>query len=188
MGESIYRFALREIPGGVVRAWSLERRRLERRGSGAWSWRNHILQSYAVSVVLYGALLWTFGLAVLPFLLIQLAWSWWQLTSANYVEHYGLLRRKLPDGRYERCQPQHSWNANHLASNLVLFHLERHSDHHAHAARRYQSLRHYEDVPQLPSGYFGMFLLAYVPPLWFRVMDPRVLALVDGDLDRVNHV
>jgi alkane 1-monooxygenase len=188
MGESIYRFALREIPGGVVRAWSLERRRLERRGSGAWSWRNHILQSYAVSVVLYGALLWTFGLAVLPFLLIQLAWSWWQLTSANYVEHYGLLRRKLPDGRYERCQPQHSWNANHLASNLVLFHLERHSDHHAHAARRYQSLRHYEDVPQLPSGYFGMFLLAYVPPLWFRVMDPRVLALVDGDLDRVNRM
>ena len=186
MGESIYRFALREIPGGISRAWTLERQRLERRRSGACSWENHILQSYAVSFVLYGTLLWVFGLAVLPFLLIQAAWSWWQLTSANYDEHYGLLRQKLPNGRYERCQPHHSWNANHLASNLVLFHLERHSDHHAHAARRYQSLRHYEDVPQLPSGYFGMFLLAYVPPLWFRVMDPKVLALVGGDKTRVN--
>jgi len=185
-GESIYRFATREIPGGISRAWALEGQRLRRRGFSALSWRNHILQSWLVSVLLYGGLLWAFGFVVLPFLLIQAGWAWWQLTSANYVEHYGLLRQKMPDGRYERCRPHHSWNANHLASNLVLFHLERHSDHHAYAARRYQSLRHYEDVPQLPSGYFGMFLLAYVPPLWFRVMDPRVLGLVDGDLDRVN--
>jgi alkane 1-monooxygenase len=185
-GESIYRFALREIPGGMRRGWRLERKRLERQGSGAWSWRNEILQSYTISVLLYGGLLLTFGMVILPFLLIQTFWAWWQLTSANYVEHYGLLRQKRPDGSYERCQPHHSWNANHLASNLVLFHLERHSDHHAYAARHYQSLRHFEDVPQLPSGYFGMFLLAYVPPLWFRVMDPRVLELVDGDLERVN--
>jgi alkane 1-monooxygenase len=185
-GENIYRFALREIPGGLVRAWRLEKAALARKGFGPWHWRNEILQSGAVSVLLYGGLLVVFGPVILPFLLIQLVYAWWQLTSANYVEHYGLLREKGPDGRYERCQPHHSWNANHLASNLVLFHLERHSDHHANAARRYQSLRHYENVPQLPSGYFGMFVLAYVPPLWFRVMDPKVLELVDGDLARVN--
>lgn len=185
-GESIYRFALREIPGGLRRGWRLERERLRRRGYGAWSIHNQILQSWAVSMVLYVGLLAWLGLSTLPFLLIQAAFAWWQLTSANYVEHYGLLRKKLADGRYERCKPEHSWNANHMASNLVLFHLERHSDHHANAARRYQSLRHFEDVPQLPSGYFGMFLLAYVPPLWFRVMDPKVLALVDGDVGRVN--
>jgi alkane 1-monooxygenase len=185
-GENIYRFSLREIPGGLRRAWRLERERLQRRGYNTWNWRNEILQSYAASVLLYGGLLLAFGPVILPFLLIQTAWAWWQLTSANYIEHYGLLREKRPDGRYERCQPHHSWNANHLASNLVLFHLERHSDHHTYAARRYQSLRHFEDVPQLPSGYFGMFLLAYVPPLWYRVMDPKVLALVDGDLARVN--
>jgi alkane 1-monooxygenase len=185
-GESIYRFALREIPGGLKRGWKLESRRLQRRGFSAWNWRNEILQSYAVSVTLYGGLLLVFGVVILPFLLIQAAFAWWQLTSANYIEHYGLLRDTGPDGRYERCQPHHSWNANHLASNLVLFHLERHSDHHAYAARHYQSLRHFEDVPQLPSGYFGMFLLSYVPPLWRRVMDPKVLALVDGDMNRVN--
>jgi alkane 1-monooxygenase len=185
-GESIYRFARREIPGGLRRGWRLESERLQRRGYRTWSRHNEILQSYALSLLLYGGLVWTFGAAILPFLLLQAAWGWWQLTSANYIEHYGLLREKGPDGRYERCQPHHSWNANHVASNLVTFHLERHSDHHAWAARHYQSLRHFEDVPQLPSGYFGMFLLSYFPPLWRKIMDPRLLELVDGDLSRVN--
>ncbi len=185
-GESIYRFATREIPGGLRRGWRLEGERLQRQGFSRWSWRNEILQSYAVSALLYGGLLYAFGLLILPFLLLQAAWGWWQLTSANYVEHYGLLRQKGPDGRYERCRPQHSWNANHLASNLVTFHLQRHSDHHAWPARHYQSLRDFSDVPQLPSGYFGMFLLSYIPPLWRHVMDPKVLALADGDLGRVN--
>jgi alkane 1-monooxygenase len=185
-GESIYRFVLREAPGGLYRAWRLEKKRLQRRGYSCLNWRNEILQSYALSLLLYGALLLVFGAVIVPYLLIQSAFGWWQLTSANYIEHYGLLRRKLPNGRYERCQPHHSWNANHTASNLVTFHLERHSDHHAYAARHYQSLRHFDDVPQLPSGYFGMFLLSYVPFLWRQVMDPRVLALVDGDMSQVN--
>ena len=185
-GESIYRFALREIPGGLKRAWKLESARLARQGFGSWHWKNEILQSYAISVVLYTGLIVAFGTVIVPFLLIQAAYAWWQLTSANYIEHYGLLRKKLPNGRYERCQPHHSWNANHTASNLVTFHLERHSDHHAYAARRYQSLRHFDEVPQLPSGYFGMFLLAYVPPLWRWVMDPRVLEWADWDRSRLN--
>jgi alkane 1-monooxygenase len=185
-GESIYRFMTREVPGGFRRGWRLEKARLQHRGYRTWSWHNEILQSYAVSCLLYAALIAAFGPVIVPFLLIQCAFSWWQLTSANYIEHYGLLRQKRPDGRYERCLPKHSWNANHLASNLVTCHLERHSDHHAFAARSYQSLRHYEDVPQLPQGYFGMFLVAYVPPLWYRVMNPRVLELAGGDLERVN--
>jgi len=187
-GESIYKFSLREFPGGISRAWKLESRRLQRRGYKIWSLHNEILQSYLVSVLLYGGLILAFGVVVVPFLLIQMAYAWWQLTSANYIEHYGLLRQKLPNGRYERCLPLHSWNANHVASNLITFHLERHSDHHAYAARHYQSLRHYDDAPQLPSGYFGMFLLAYVPPLWRKVMDPKVLEWADGDMSRVNTV
>ncbi len=185
-GENIYRFALREVPGGLRRGWHLEQQRLARKGYRLLSWRNQILQSYAISALLFGGLIVWLGPIILPYLAIQTGFAWWQLTSANYVEHYGLLRAKTASGSYERCQPHHSWNANHLASNLVMFHLERHSDHHAFASRRYQSLRHYEDVPQLPSGYFGMFVLAYLPPLWFRVMNPKVLNWAAGDLSRVN--
>jgi alkane 1-monooxygenase len=110
----------------------------------------------------------------------------WQLTSANYIEHYGLLRKKLPSGRYERPQPHHSWNSNHIFSNWALFHLQRHSDHHANATRSYQSLRHFDNLPSLPNGYFGMFPVAYIPWLWYKVMDKRLVSLVDGDLSQIN--
>ena len=188
MGESIYRFALRELPGGIRRAWALESERLVAQGRSPWSWHNTMLQSYAVTLLLQGGLVAAFGWMMLPFLAIHNVVAWWQLTSANYVEHYGLLRRKLPSGAYEAPQPHHSWNTNHLVTNLATFHLQRHSDHHAYPSRRYQCLRHFPDLPQLPSGYFGMFPLAYVPPLWFKVMDPRLLALpqLQGDLERVN--
>jgi len=188
MGESIYKFALREVPGAFNRAWAIEKDRLERRGRSVWNSDNQILQSMALSVVVQFGLLLVFGWLMIPFLIIHNILAWWQLTSANYVEHYGLLRVKQPNGKYERCQPWHSWNSNHIYSNLVLFHLERHSDHHAHPLRRYQSLRHFDDLPSLPSGYFGSYLLAYVPWLWYRIMDKRLLALshIQSDLAKVN--
>ncbi|KNZ32332.1 MAG: alkane 1-monooxygenase [Methylibium sp. NZG] len=188
MGESIYRFALRELPGGIRRAWQLESQRLRQLGSSPWSRHNTMLQSYAVTAVLQLGLVVAFGWVMLPFLAVHNVVAWWQLTSANYVEHYGLLRQRGANGQYEVPQPHHSWNTNHLITNLALFHLQRHSDHHAHPTRRYQSLRHFEQLPQLPSGYFGMFPMAYVPWWWFKVMDPRLMALphVGGDLERVN--
>jgi alkane 1-monooxygenase len=188
MGESIYKFARRELPGALIEAWALEKDRLGRRGKSVLHPNNQILHSYAITALLIVLLVVAFGWVMVPFLLLHYAFAWWQLTSANYVEHYGLLRHKDDSGKYERCEPHHSWNSNHIYSNLVLLHLERHSDHHTHPTRRYQSLRHYEDLPSLPSGYFGTYLLAYVPKLWFRVMDKRLLALpqVEGDLDRVN--
>jgi alkane 1-monooxygenase len=188
MGESIYRFALREIPGAFRRAWDIESERLTRKEKSLWSVHNQILQSLALSAVLQLGLIIAFGWKLIPFFVIHNIFAWWQLTSANYIEHYGLLREKDDRGKYERCLPRHSWNSNHIYSNLVLFHLERHSDHHAHPLRRYQSLRHFPDLPTLPNGYFGMYLIAYVPFLWYRVMDQRVLALphVAGDLNKVN--
>ena len=188
MGESIYRFALREIPGAFRRGWQVERERLANRELPLWHYSNPILQSYVVSAVITILLLLWVGWIAIPFLLIHNAFAYWQLTSANYIEHYGLLRGKKPDGRYERCAPHHSWNSNHVLSNLVLFHLERHSDHHANPLRRYQSLRHFDDLPSLPNGYLGMFVIAWIPPLWFRIMDGRLMALphVDGDLGKVN--
>ncbi|MFQ6006096.1 MAG: alkane 1-monooxygenase [Woeseia sp.] len=188
MGESIYKFALREIPGAFWRAWDIEKDRLERRNKSAWNADNQILQSLSITAALQLGLIAAFGWTMIPFLMIHNVFAWWQLTSANYVEHYGLLRLKDANGKYERCRPHHSWNSNHIYSNLVLFHLERHSDHHAHPLRRYQSLRNFDDLPTLPNGYFGVYLLAYIPWLWYRVMDRRLLALPDvgGDLDKVN--
>ena len=188
MGESIYRFARREMRGAFLEAWALERDRLARRGKAAWHPDNQILQSYALTLLLAAGLVAAFGWQMVPFLLLHNFFAWWQLTSANYIEHYGLLRQQDEHGRFERCEPRHSWNSNHIYSNLVLFHLERHSDHHTHPTRRYQSLRHYDDLPTLPNGYFGVYLLAYLPWLWFRIMDKRLLALphVRGDLDKVN--
>jgi len=188
MGESIYRFALREIPGAFRRAWDIEKERLARCEKPLWGYDNQILQSLLLTAVLQLGLVIVLGWSLIVFFAIHNVLAWWQLTSANYIEHYGLLRLKDSNGKYERCQPRHSWNSNHTYSNLVLFHLERHSDHHAHPMRRYQSLRHFDDLPTLPSGYFGMYLLAYVPRLWFRIMDRHLLALphVNGDLDKIN--
>jgi alkane 1-monooxygenase len=188
MGESIYKFASREIPGALREAWAIETDRLRRRDRPVWHPNNQILQSYYLTLLLNAALIYAFGWIMLPFLLLHHVSAYWQLTSANYVEHYGLLRLKDENGKYERCEPRHSWNSNHVFSNLVLFHLERHSDHHANPLRRYQSLRHFDDAPQLPSGYFGVYLIAWIPWLWFRVMDKRLLALphVNGDIDKLN--
>jgi alkane 1-monooxygenase len=188
MGESIYRFALREVPGGLRRGWEMEAERLAKRGKRVLSWRNEILQSWSLTFVVQGGLILAFGWIMVPFLVMHNVLAWWQLTTANYIEHYGLLRARNTLGRYEPCRPWHSWNSNHTLGNLMLFQLERHSDHHAHPSRRYQSLRHFDDLPTLPMSYGGMYVAALIPWLWFRMMDPRLLALkhVQGRLDRVN--
>jgi len=186
MGESIYRFVLREMPGAFRRAWGLERARLQKAGLPVWALKNEILQPALITLALWGGLMIWLGPQVLPFILATAFWANFQLSSANYIEHYGLLRQQLPNGRYEPCQPHHSWNSNHIFSNWAVFHLQRHSDHHAHPLRRYQSLRHFENLPQLPSGYFGMFTIAYIPPLWFKLMDERLLAVVGRDPQRIN--
>ena len=186
MGESIYRFVLREMPGAFRRACQLEAARLRQRGLAVWSLNNEIIQPALITLLLWGALMIWLGPEILPFLLVASFWANFQLTAANYVEHYGLLRREISPGRYEPCQPHHSWNSNHIFSNWALFHLQRHSDHHTHPLRRYQSLRHFDNLPSLPNGYFGMFSIAYFPPLWRRVMDPRLLQTVGRDAARIN--
>lgn len=186
MGESIWKFVCREMPGAARRAWRIESERLARAGHRTGSWHNEILQPGLLTLALWLGAVALFGPAILVFLVGVAFWGAFQLTSANYIEHYGLLRQKLPNGRYERTQPHHSWNSNHMFSNWATFHLQRHSDHHAHPTRRYQSLRHFDDLPNLPNGYFGMFLVAYIPPLWYAVMNKRLLEQVDYDPARIN--
>ena len=186
LGESFWEFLPRTVWGSLTSALHLEKVRLDRMGKPFFSIGNDVLNAWAMTVVLFGALTAIFGLEVLPWLIGQAIVGASLLEVVNYLEHYGLLRQKQEDGRYERCRPEHSWNSDNIASNLFLYHLQRHSDHHANPTRRYQALRHFEDLPELPSGYATMILLAYATPLWWRVMDPKVVAHYGGDVTRAN--
>jgi alkane 1-monooxygenase len=183
--------------GSLRSAIHLERQRLERaakppartrprRGAPFLSPRNDILNAWALTVVLFVALIAIFGWQVAPWLAVQAVIAFSLLEVVNYLEHYGLARQRLADGRYERCRPEHSWNSDNVASNVFLYHLQRHSDHHVHPTRRYQALRHSGDLPELPSGYATMILLAYATPLWFRKIDPMVVGHYGGDVTKAN--
>ena len=186
LGESFWAFWPRTVPGSFRNSWELEKRRLRRMGKRTWTLRNDVLNAWAMTVVLWAALIVLFGVGIVPYLVIQAVFAFSLLEAVNYLEHYGLLRESLPNGRYERVTPKHSWNNNHIVTNLFLYQLQRHSDHHANPTRRYQALRHFDASPQLPSGYASMIVLCYFPPLWRRVMDKRVLAHFDGDLTKAN--
>lgn len=177
LGESVYRFLPRSLLGGLTSAWSIEAERMRRAGRPVFDVRNRMLRYAAVQVVLYVGLSVGFGPLAAALWAGQAAAAILLLEVINYVEHYGLQRRELAPGRYERVAPRHSWNASWRVTNWLLFNLQRHSDHHFLASRPYDLLRHHEGVPQLPAGYATMVLLALVPPLWRRVMDPRVAAV-----------
>lgn len=171
VGETFYAFWLRSIKGGWESAWELERKRL---GGQPWTPQNNILQLGFVSFLGALASYKFFGKRGLAVFLGQSAVAVSMLEIVNYIEHYGLKRKKLPDGGYESVKVTHSWNADTSFTNTYLFKLQRHSDHHAHAGRRYQILRTFEQSPQMPTGYAGMMALALLPPLWFRIMNPRL--------------
>ena len=186
LGESFWAFLPRTVSGSLSSAWGLERERLARMDRSVWSIHNDILQAWAMTVGLFALLAIVFGPVVLPYLLLQAVLGFSLLEVVNYLEHYGLRRQRKEDGRYERCLPEHSWNSNNVASNVLLYHLQRHSDHHANPTRRYQALRHVDEAPQLPTGYAGMIMLAWFPPIWRRVMDRRLVDHYGGDLGRAN--
>jgi alkane 1-monooxygenase len=176
-GEGFWRFLPRTVIGSYRSAWELERERLQRLGLPVASWRNQMLWSGALPIIIGGALGVTLGPLATVFFFAQSAMAITLLEIVNYVEHYGLTRTRLADGRYERVDVRHSWDADNLLTNCFLIHLQRHADHHTHPARPYQALRHLDASPKLPAGYAGMIPLAVIPPLWFAVMNPRVDAL-----------
>ncbi|WP_367392428.1 alkane 1-monooxygenase [Lewinella sp. LCG006] len=171
-GEIVYTFWLRSLWGSYGSAWHLEKERLERGKLAFWSFQNEMIR-FSIQQLIYIALVlvltpsWQLALAVLTSGLIGVL----LLESINYVEHYGLQRRLLDNGRYERVQPHHSWNANYHLGRIMLYELTRHSDHHYLANKKYQILDHHEQAPVLPLGYPASILMALVPPLWLVVMN-----------------
>jgi alkane 1-monooxygenase len=180
--EGFYRFYPRVLRQSLVSAFQAERDKLARKGL-SWTaaenpfWRYWALQGGMLCLALILG-----GWSGLVLFLIQAGTAIWQLELVNYVEHYGLTRKHLGDGKYEHVQPRHSWNAAHKASNWLLINLQRHSDHHYKPDRRFPLLQNYTeaDAPQLPFGYPVMTIAAMIPPLWRKVMNPRVRAWRDA--------
>lgn len=189
-GETFWEFLPRSVWGSVRSALKLEAARIRRQGRSPWDPRtylsNDVLNAWLMSIVLWGALIAVFGPGLIPFMVIQAVFGFSMLEAVNYLEHYGLLRQRGENGRYERCAPHHSWNSDHLVTNLFLYHLQRHSDHHANPTRRYQTLRSMDGAPELPSGYATLIGVTYLPWVWRRMMDHRVLEHYSGDITKVN--
>jgi alkane 1-monooxygenase len=173
-GETLYRFLPRCVAGSLASAWRFEVERLARRGRGRWHPSNRMIRYAATQVAMYAVVAGVWGLPGAAFLAAQAVLAFLLLETINYIEHYGLERRQVAPGKYERVRIWHSWNSSHRVSNWLLINLARHSDHHLVASKRYQVLDHLEEAPQLPAGYGAMFIAALVPPLWRRLMDPRV--------------
>lgn len=173
-GESVYAFIPRSVLGTLRHAWTLERDRLVAAGEQVWGPRNQWLRLAAASAGLALLIGGVFGATALALFLAASVVAVVELEIINYVEHYGLQRLQLPDGRFEPVTPAHSWNANTGVVNAFLFNLQRHADHHAHAGRDYLHLRSLPQAPTLPLGYGAMVLVALLPPLWRRLMDARL--------------
>ncbi len=176
--EGFHRFFWRVLRTCPQSAWNAEAAKLARGNRSVWDRANPFWQ-YAVLQVLFLGLAWLIGggLGVVLFV-VHASIAIWQLELVNYIEHYGLTRRHLGNGKYEHVQPRHSWNTSHRATNWLLVNLQRHSDHHYKPDRRYPLLQTYsaDEAPQLPFGYGVMGFVAMIPPLWRRRMNPRVRA------------
>jgi alkane 1-monooxygenase len=173
LGEIVYFFYFRSIYGSFISAWKLESERLKRLKFSFWSFKNEMIVYQFLQASLILVIFYFFGMETTLFFLISATIGILLLETVNYIEHYGLRRKKKEKG-YERTLPIHSWNSNHPVGRMVLLELSRHSDHHYIASRKYQILRHFNESPQMPTGYPGMLILSLFPPLWFKVMNPRI--------------
>lgn len=177
LGRGVYAHVVQAIPGTVREAWRIERRRLQSSGRSVWSVHNEVLGWTAVSVAAGAALGAVFGWSGVACFGAQSLVAVATLELANYVEHYGLRRAPDASGRLPAVGAAHSWSSPALLSNALFFNVQRHAHHHARPGVPYHLLQHWSDAPQLPAGHPVMMALALVPPLWRRVMDPRVAAL-----------
>jgi len=163
-GESLWAFVPRSVLGTLRHALQIDAARGRRETLG-WS---------ALTVLLWITVAAVWGIGALGFVWVASAVAIVELEVVNYIEHYGLQRTRLSDGRYEPVDHRHSWNANSTLINAFLLNLQRHADHHAHAGKPHTALRSEPDAPQLPAGYGAMVLIAWIPPLWRAIMDPRI--------------
>jgi alkane 1-monooxygenase len=173
-GEWVYGFYFRSIVFSYISAWKIAAKDVQKKGKPVFSLYNEMIQFSIIQLLFIGTIYYFFGWLITLYYLLAAGIGILLLETVNYIEHYGLQRKAVGEGKYERAMPVHSWNSNHVIGRIMLFELSRHSDHHYLASRKYQVLRHHDDSPQMPTGYPGMMLLSLIPPVWFRVMNKRV--------------
>ncbi|MBS1774140.1 MAG: alkane 1-monooxygenase [Bacteroidetes bacterium] len=179
--EPLYLFWIRSITGVYKKAWLIAGDEQQKKGKSFI--HNEMLHYQLIQLTFVLIIGFVFGWIVLGYFLIAALVGILLLETVNYIEHYGLMRKPIGDGKYERAMPEHSWNSDHVIGRIMLFELSRHSDHHYLASRKYQLLRYHEGSPQLPTGYPGSMILAMIPPLWFRVMNKKI----DGYSTNAQH-
>lgn len=174
LGEWVYVFHFRSVIFSYLSAWHIANSDVKKKGKTVFSVYNEMIQFHFIQLAFVVLLFFMFGWLPVLYFIAAAVIGIILLETVNYIEHYGLQRKNLGDGKYERAMPVHSWNSDHVIGRLFLFELSRHSDHHYLASRKYQVLRHHDDAPQMPTGYPGMLILSLLPPVWFRVMNKRI--------------
>ena len=172
--QSLYSFWITSVIGQYIGAWKLQLKLLKISKHKFFSIKNDMMFYVIFQLMFIYLIYFNYGITVTIFSLIISVISFLFLETINYIEHYGLSRKKDKNGRYERVKTIHSWNSNHVVGRLVLYELTRHSDHHFISSKKYQVLESIDESPQLPYGYPTSILLSMVPPLWFKIMNPRV--------------
>ncbi|NJN26705.1 MAG: alkane 1-monooxygenase [Cyclobacteriaceae bacterium] len=175
---TLYRFWLRSVTGSFVSAWKLENIRLSKKEKAKWL--NQVMWYVVIEFLFLAVIFYLFGLVAMLSFLAAATIGILLLETVNYIEHYGLRRKQINELQFERVMPWHSWNSSHILGRLMLFELSRHSDHHYLASRKYQILRHHQHSPQLPTGYPGMMLLSFIPPLWFKIVHKHLADFQQG--------
>jgi len=174
LNEPLYTFLFRSVIFSYISAWNLEHSRLQKKGLPLLSFNNEMIRFTLIQIAFISLIFVFCGPMVTLYFLIAATIGFLLLEIINYIEHYGLRRKKLENGRWSKVTQHHSWNSNHAIGRIMLFELTRHSDHHYKASRKYQILRHFEDSPQLPYGYPAMMILSLVPPVFFNVMNKQI--------------
>lgn len=178
--EWIYTFYFRTIILSYLSAWKIAARELRKKGMPVFSLHNEMIQFHLIQLAFVTLIFFSFGWLTTLYFFAAAVIGILLLETVNYIEHYGLQRKTLDNGKYERAMPEHSWNSDHVVGRLMLFELSRHSDHHYLASRKYQVLRHHDNSPQMPTGYPGMMILALMPPAWFYVMNRKIKKMNNG--------
>ena len=172
--QNLYSFWISSVTKTYLSAWKIQLKLLRVSKLSFFSFKNDMIFYTVFQTLFLIFIYFNYGLIITLYSLIMSIVSFLFLETINYVEHYGLLRKIKPNGRYERVKPHHSWNSNHTIGRIVLYELTRHSDHHFKSSKKYQVLESIQDSPQLPYGYPTSILISFFPPLWFWIMNPLV--------------